>query len=152
MTHVPNIKAMRKPNFLISDAKKAFNHLRLAFIKAPILRHFDLESHIRIETDVSDYAIGKVLNQLNLDSDAPLNDLNKSDFSQWYSVVYFFRKMIPAKTQYETYDAELLAIVEVFKTWCYYSKGCKHKVVVLTNHNNLQRFINIKNLSSYQVK
>ena len=46
LTHMPNIKAIRKPNFLTSDAKKAFNHLQLAFIKVPILQHFDLKSYI----------------------------------------------------------------------------------------------------------
>ena len=61
LTRVPNIGATGEPNFLTPDAKKAFNHLRLAFIEAPILRHFDPESHIRIETDASGYAIGGVL-------------------------------------------------------------------------------------------
>ena len=37
LTHVSNIGATRKPNFLIPDTKKAFNHLRLALIKALIL-------------------------------------------------------------------------------------------------------------------
>ena len=97
-TRVPNIGATGEPNFLTPDAKKAFNHLRLAFIEAPILRHFDLESHIRIETDASGYAITRVLSQLNLDSDAPLNDLDKSDFGQWHPIAYFSRKMIPDKT------------------------------------------------------
>ena len=151
---VPNIGAMKKSNFLTPDVKKAFNHLRLAFIKAPILQHFDPESHIRIETDVSGYAIGGVLSQLNLDSDAPPNDSNsnKSDFGQWHPVAYFSRKMIPAETRYETHDAELLAIVEAFKTWRHYLEGCKHEVLVLTNHNNLCRFMDTKNLSSRQVR
>ena len=60
-TRVPNVGATEEPNFLTSNAKKAFNQLRLAFIKALILRHFDLKSHIQIETDVSGYAIGRVL-------------------------------------------------------------------------------------------
>ena len=60
MTCVPNIGAMREPNFLTLDAKKAFNYLQLAFIKALILQHFDLESHIQIKTDASGYAIGGV--------------------------------------------------------------------------------------------
>ena len=46
---------------LILDAKKAFNHLRHAFIKALILQHFDLEYHIWVETDKSGHAIGRVL-------------------------------------------------------------------------------------------
>ena len=138
-TRVPNIGATGEPNFLTPNAKEAFNHLRLAFIKAPILRHFDSESHIRIETDASGYAIGGVLSQLNLDSDAPPNDSNsnKSDFGQWHPVAYFSRKMIPAETRYETHDAELLAIVEAFKTWRHYLEGCKYKVLVLTDHNIL---------------
>ena len=76
------IGAIEKPNFLTPNVKKTFNQLRQAFIKAPILRHFDLESHIRIKTDASGYAIGGVLSQLNFNSDAPSNDLNKSDFDQ----------------------------------------------------------------------
>ena len=35
-TYMPNIRATRKPNFPNLDAKKAFNYLRLAFIKASI--------------------------------------------------------------------------------------------------------------------
>ena len=36
-THMPNIGVTKKPNFLISDTKKVFNYLLLAFIKALIL-------------------------------------------------------------------------------------------------------------------
>ena len=104
-TCIPNIRATGKLNFLTLDAKKAFNHLRLAFTKAPILQHFDLESHIRIEIDTLGYAIGGVLSKLNLDSDAPPNDSKKSDFSQWHPVAYFLRKMISTETQYKTHDA-----------------------------------------------
>ena len=54
-------------DFLTSDAKEIFIHLRKAFTKAPILRHFDSECHIRIEIDASGYAIGGVLSQMTLD-------------------------------------------------------------------------------------
>ena len=137
---MPNIGATGEPNFLTPNAKEAFNHLRLAFIEAPILRHFDPESHIRIETDVPGYAIGGVLSQLSLDSHAPSN--------QWHPVVYFSRKMIPIETWYKTHDAEFLAIVEVFKTWRHYLESSKHEALVLTDQNNLRRFMDIKSLSS----
>ena len=58
---MPNIGAIGEPNFLVLDTKKAFNYLRLAFIKALILQYFDLESHIWIETNASNYAIDGVL-------------------------------------------------------------------------------------------
>ena len=79
---MPNIGATKKSIFLTPNATKAFNHLRLAFIKAPILQYFDLESHIQIETNLLGYAIDKVLSQLNLDVDASPNDLYKFEFSQ----------------------------------------------------------------------
>ena len=60
--------------------------------------------------------------------------------------------MIPAETRYETHDSELLAIVEAFKTWRHYLEGCKHEVLVLTDHNNLRRFMDTKSLSSRQVR
>ncbi len=50
--------------FLTSEARKAFIELRQAFVKVPILNHFDPECHIRIETDASGYAIGGILSQL----------------------------------------------------------------------------------------
>ena len=49
------------PNFLTPKAKSAFNRLQLAFTEAPILRHFDPECHIWIETNILGYAIGGVL-------------------------------------------------------------------------------------------
>ena len=82
-THMPNIEATKEPKLLTPDTKKAFNYLRLVFIKAPIFQYFNLESHIWIQINASSYAISRVLSQLNLDFDAPSNDLNsKSDFGQ----------------------------------------------------------------------
>ena len=60
--------------------------------------------------------------------------------------------MIPTKTRYETYNAELVAIIKAFKTWRHYLEGCKHKILVLTNYNNLCWFMDTKSLSSRQVK
>ncbi len=115
--------------------------MRQTFVKAPILNHFDPERHIRIETDASGYAIGGILSQLTPDN-----------LGQWHPIAFFSRKIIPVETQYETHDKELLAIVKAFKTWRHYLEGCKHKVLVLTNHNNLQRFMDMKSLSSRQVQ
>ena len=135
------------PKFLTPDARTAFNRLRLAFTEAPILRHFDPECHIRIETDASGYAIGGVLSQLTSGTN-PDRVVTKADLGQWHPVAFFSRKMIPAETRYETHNGELLAIVEAFKTWRYYLEGCKHEVLVLTDHNNLCRFMDTKSLSS----
>ncbi len=128
-------------SFLIANARRAFTELRQAFIGAPILNHYNPEHYIRIEMDASGYVMGRILSQLTSD-----------DLGRWHPVAFFSRKMIPAETCYETHDGELLTIVEAFKTWRHYLEDCKHEVLVLTDHNNLERFMDTKSLSSRQVR
>ena len=133
-------KAIGSSDFLTFRTKLAFTELKQAFLKAPILHHFDPERHIWIEADVSDYAIGEILSQLTSDN-----------LGQWHPMLFFSYKMILAETRYKTYDGELLAIVEAFKTWINYLESSQHEMLVLTNYNNLCRFMDAKSLSSRQV-
>ena len=55
-------------NYLTPKARLAFTILRQALIKALILKHFDPECLMRIETNASGFAIGRVLSQLTLDN------------------------------------------------------------------------------------
>ncbi len=98
-----------------------------------ILNNFDQERHIQIETGVSSYAISGIISQLTSD-----------DLARWYLITFFSQQIVPAEIQYETNIGELLAIVKTFKTWKHYLEGYKHVVLVLTNHNNLQHFMNTK--------
>ena len=75
----------------------------------------------------------------------------KTDLGQWHLVAFFSRKMVLAEIQYKTYNNKFLAIVKVFKTWCHYLESCKHEILVLTDHNNLRCFIDLKSLSFRQV-
>ena len=127
---------LNRTGYLTYKPRLAFTSLRKAFTKALIFRHFNLKCHIRIEIDVLYYAISGVLNELTLDN-----------LNQWHLVVYFSQKMISAKTRCKAYNSEFFAIVEAFKTWCHYLEGCKHKVLILTDHNNLRQFMETKGLS-----
>ena len=80
LMHIPNIKAMKKPIFFTFNAKKTFNCLKQIFIKTLILQHFNLKYYIWIKIDVSRYIINKVLSELILNFNIPLNNLNKSNF------------------------------------------------------------------------
>lgn len=66
-------------------------------------------------------------------------------------MTFYSQKMISIKTQYEIYIDELLATIDVSKTWQHYLKSCKYEVFILTDNNNLYHFINIKSRSSRQV-
>jgi hypothetical protein len=48
-----------------SDAKKSFEKLRQVFLTASLLRHFDSNRKIKLETDASDFAISEIISQLN---------------------------------------------------------------------------------------
>ena len=106
------------------------------FIEASIFNQFDPKRHIRIKTHGFGYVIGRILSQLILDN-----------LGGWYPVTFFSKNMILAETWYETHDSKLLIFLEVFKTWKHYLEGYKHEFLMLTDQNNLQRFIDTKNLS-----
>ena len=137
VSRAKNLSLSQLVTFFTADPKRAFTKLRQAFVEAPILNYFDSEGHIQIKMDALSYAISGIFSQLISD-----------DLGQWHPVVFFSRKMFLTETWYETHNGELLAIIEVFKTWKHYLKGCKHEILVLTNDNNLQRFMDRKILRS----
>ena len=55
--------------------------------------------------------------------------------------------MILAETKYKTHNNKFLDIVKAFKIWRHYLKDCKYKILIFTDHKNLCRFMDIKNLS-----
>ena len=77
--------------------------------------------------------------------------VTKSNLSQEHPVAFFSKKIIPVETQYKTHNGKLLSIVKAFKTWRHYLENCKHEIFIFTDHNNLCRFMDTKNLSFGQV-
>ena len=61
VSNIISNSAKNVSNYLIPDAKRAFDQLRQGFTKAPIVQHFDLERYIQVETDASGHAIGGML-------------------------------------------------------------------------------------------
>lgn len=100
-------KSLIKPKagFFILEIRLTFMKLRLAFIKAPILNHFNTKYNIQIKTDVLSYIISGIWNYLTSNNSA-----------QWHLMAFYSEKIISVKTQYKIYGDKLLAIVEVLKT------------------------------------
>jgi hypothetical protein len=122
------------------EAEKAFRQLVEAFTTAPVLMHFDPRRRIRVETDASAFAVAGILSQLN----------NANGW--WHPVAYWSRKLIDAERNYETHDQELLAIVAAFKHWRHYLEGAEYPIEVLTDHQNLKGFMNVKQLNGRQAR
>lgn len=70
----------------------------------------------------------------------------------WHSVTYYSRNMLLAERKYKTQNAELLALIEAFKTWRYYLKRAVNTIFVLTNHNNPKKFMETTCLSGKQIQ
>jgi hypothetical protein len=125
------------------EEAQAFRTLRDAFTQAPVLAHYNPSRRTRLETDASGSAAGAVISQLY--------DRDGED-GQWHPVAFWSRKLIDAEKNYETYDQELLAIVEAFKQWRHYCEGATHTIQVLTDHNNLKGFMKVKELNGRQAR
>ena len=126
-------------DFLILEIYEAFKLLRQIFMKIFIFQHFDSLKSIRVKIDVSNKIIEEILCQSN-------------DENHWHFVIYFSRKMISIECNYEVHDKKFLIIIFVFKQWRHYLEKAREKVLVLTNHRNLNRFMTTTKLSSRQVR
>jgi hypothetical protein len=84
------------------ECSKSFTALKQAFTMAPILRHFDHDREVIVETDTSDYISAGILSQYD-------------DQGVLHPVTFFSRKHSPAECNYEIYDKELIAIIRAFE-------------------------------------
>ena len=85
----------------------------------------DYEKPFELEVDTSNYALGAVLNQ---------QDSN----NQIHPVTFYSTTLSPAERNYDIYDKELLAIHRPLKHWRHYLVGSPHKIIIHTDHSNLQ--------------
>ena len=90
-------------------ARGLLQRLKKAFTKAPLLAHYNSKAPIKVETDASGFAISGILSQ-------PVVENNTTqEQKHWHLVAFWSQKIDSAERNYETHDAELLAIVESFK-------------------------------------
>jgi hypothetical protein len=121
------------------DAELALRKLKKAFTVAPILQHFNRQKPIILHTDATGFAITGILNQYD-------------GFGILRPVNFCCRKCSAAEQKYDTYDRELLAIVETLKQLRHDLEGANHKVVMQCDHKNLEYFQTSKVLSRRQAR
>ena len=128
------------PIFPLSPgALQQFEDLKVAFTKAPVLRHFDFSLQTFLETDASDYALGAVLTQVSLDGSK-------------HPIAFDSRKLGSAELNYEIHNKELLAIVWAIKIWRAYLLSLSSPFEVLTDHLSLKYFMTSKVLTHCQAR
>ena len=119
--------------------EEAFNALKKAFTEAPVLRMFDPEDKVILETDASNTIVAGVLSQ-------------QDKYGVIKPVAFFSTKMLPAECNYEIYDKELLAIIRAFEEWRPELQGTEEPIKVITDHKNLEYFMTNKLLTPRQAR
>jgi hypothetical protein len=122
-----------------SDQDDAFNLLIKSFSSAPILKYFNFNAAAVVELDASDYALGTIISQYD-------------DPGVLHPVAYHSQQLTQAEINYDTFDKELLGIVESFKVWRHYLIAAPEDAPthVINNHHNLQTFLQNHTLSPQQ--
>ena len=139
--------------FLFSDeARSTFVELKEKFSSAPMLRHFNPEKAVRLETDASAFTIAGILSQQGAGEPGAdwrwsTSTIEGDTAVHWHPVAFWSWTMVPAERNYRTKDQEMLAIVMSLRHWHHYTKGVMYPVRVLTDHNNLANFLTKKTLS-----
>ena len=93
-----------------------------------------------IETDASDLA-----------KEAVLSQYEEGD-KKWHPVAFYSKKFSPAELNYDVHDKEMVDIVDCMRQWRHMLVGCPRRVVVYTDHRNLEYFQYTKILSRRQAR
>jgi hypothetical protein len=134
------LKESEKKNFkikfvMISKTKEFMKLIKKVFMNASMLRHYKFDDELMMKINVFDFVITRIFSQL-----AKIDD-------QWRSIIFYFKKMIFVKRNYEVNDQKMLVIVKVCKNWRHYIKDVKYSVRMIINHVNLKNFFINKTLN-----
>ena len=65
----------------------------------------------------------------------------------WYLVVYYSKKLILLKLNYNIYNKKLLVIITVLKEWRAFLQGIIELFIIKTDYKNLIGFLTTKKLN-----
>ena len=99
----------------------------------------DIDKRMRIEVDVSDYAMGGVLSMECKDR-------------LWRLVAFLFKSLNETEGNYEIHNKEILAIVRGLEVWRYLLEGAQYKFEIWTDHKNLEYFMKAQKLNWRQAR
>ena len=109
------------------ECQEALETLIGLVTSAPILAYPDLERPFELEVDASAFAVGAILFQRDTEG-------------RKHDVGYFSKALNPAEWNYDIWDREFLAVIKALGHWRHLLIGTPHKIVVWTDHANLQYY------------
>jgi len=119
--------------------EKAFKELKEQFTKEPVLAAPDIDKKMRMEVDVSDYAMGGVL-------------LMEYKDGLWRPVAFLSKLLNETERNYEIHDKEMLVIIRELEVWRHLLKGAQFKFEIWMDHKNLEYFMKAQKLNRRQAR
>jgi len=107
------------------EEQDAFDQLKARVTAEPILAHANLQDQFKLEVDASGYMVGAVL-------------LQRKEDSKKHPIGYYLATLNEVQRNYDIYNLELLAIVMALKNWRPLLAGSPHKIIIYSDHLNLQ--------------
>ena len=120
------------------EQESAFNDIKDALIKAPVLKLPTRNGKFIIHTDASSEAVGAVLEQ----EDEATKVIKP--------VAYYSQKLQGAQLNYPTHEKELYAIIRALLTWKHYIEG--RKFLICTDHHSINYLKTQPQLSKRQAR
>jgi len=119
--------------------QKAFEELKERFTTELVLVTPDLDKEMRVEADMSDFAMGGILSM-------------KCEDERWRPVAYISKSLNEAERNYEIHNKEMLAIIRCLEAWRHFLEGVKGQFEIWTDHKNLEYFIKAQKLNRRQTR
>ena len=116
------------------EQEKSFEVLRKWFTKELVLVAPDLDKKMRMEVDVLDYAIGKVLSM-------ECNDRRQRP------VAYLSKSLNETERNYEIHNKKMLVVIRELENWRHLLEGVKFKFEIWTDYKNLEYFMKAQKLN-----
>ncbi len=107
------------------EEQAAFDQLKARVTAGPVLAHANLQDQFELEVDASGYAVGAVL-------------LQRKEDNKKHPIGYYSATLNEAQRNYDIYNLKLLAIVMALKNWRPLLAGSPHKIIIYSDHLNLQ--------------
>jgi hypothetical protein len=137
----PITRLLKKNTAFIWDdrAQTAFDTLKNAFSKEPVLVHFDPAKPCFLEPDASKAALGAVCSQ-------------PDEKGVLHPLAFLSRSLTPSERNYHIHDTELLAVIEGLEHWRHFFAYSEFPATILTDHKNLEYFSEKRSLSPRQIR
>jgi RNase H-like domain found in reverse transcriptase/Reverse transcriptase (RNA-dependent DNA polymerase)/Integrase zinc binding domain/Chromo (CHRromatin Organisation MOdifier) domain len=111
------------------EQQQAFEFLRDAMCRQPVLKQPDFTQPFAVFTDASAYGVGAILSQ----EGGP----NTQNRTKYHPVAYYSATFTETERNYDIYDRELLAIMKAITHWRPYLIWTKEPFKIFTDHANL---------------